>query len=71
DRCNELQVLLDRMKPINGSIASLYEQAEKHIRPWIKMLGNIQDDNVNKPHGTNISLQKLKQSLEKLLLEHN
>ncbi|CAM4779272.1 unnamed protein product [Rotaria magnacalcarata] len=69
--CNELQVLLDRMKPINGSIASLYEQAEKHIRPWIKMLGNIQDDNVNKPHGTNISLQKLKQSLEKLLLEHN
>lgn len=69
-RCNELQILLDRMKPVNGSIASLYEQAEKHIRPWIKILGDAQDDNVHKP-AANISLQKLKQSLEKLLLEHN
>ncbi|CAF0744558.1 unnamed protein product [Rotaria sp. Silwood1] len=68
--CNELQILLDRMKPINGSIASLYEQVEKHIRPWIKLLDDIQNDNSNKPQA-NISLQKLKQSLEKLLLEHN
>ncbi|CAF4344916.1 unnamed protein product [Rotaria sp. Silwood2] len=68
--CNELQTLLDRMKPINGSIASLYEQVEKHIRPWIKLLDEIQNDNINKPQA-NISLQKLKQSLEKLLLEHN
>ncbi|CAF0971026.1 unnamed protein product [Rotaria sordida] len=68
--CNELQILLDRMKPINGSIASLYEQVEKHIRPWIKLFDEIQNDNINKSQ-VNISLQKLKQSLEKLLLEHN
>lgn len=70
NRCNELQILLDRMKPINGSIASLYEQVEKHIRPWIKILDETQDENTNKPQ-VHISLTKLKQSLEKLLLEHN
>jgi len=68
--CNELQILLDRMKPINGSIASLYEQVEKHVRPWIKILDGIQDEDTNKSHA-HISLTKLKQSLEKLLLEHN
>jgi hypothetical protein len=58
------------MKPVNGSIASLYEQVEKHVRPWIKILDGIQDENTNKIPG-HISLEKLKQSLEKLLLEHN
>jgi hypothetical protein len=58
------------MKPINGSVASLYEQVEKHVRPWIKILDGGQDENINKSQG-HISLQKLKQSLEKLLLEHN
>lgn len=58
------------MKPINGSIASIYEQAERHIRPWLKLLDEAQHENTNKPHGT-VSLQKLKQSLEKLLLGHN
>jgi hypothetical protein len=58
------------MKPVNGSIASLYEQVEKHVRPWIKILDGIQDENTNKIQG-HISLEKLKQSLEKLLLEHN
>jgi len=58
------------MKPINGSIASLYEQVEKHVRPWIKILDGIQDENIDKSQ-THISLTKLKQSLEKLLLEHN
>jgi hypothetical protein len=58
------------MKPINGSIASLYEQVEKHVRPWIKILDGIQDENINKSQG-HMSLTKLKQSLEKLLLEHN
>jgi len=70
NRCNELQILLDRMKPINGSIASLYEQVEKHVRPWIKILDGIQDENIDKSQA-HISLIKLKQSLEKLLLEHN
>ena len=70
NRCNELQILLDRIKPINGSVASLYEQVEKHVRPWIKILDEVPNENINKPQG-NISLQKLKQSLEKLLLEHN
>ncbi|UJR33136.1 hypothetical protein I4U23_020593 [Adineta vaga] len=68
--CNDLQILLDRMKPINGSIASLYDQVEKHVRPWIKILDGNQDENVEKIQGQ-ISLQKLKHSLEKLLLEHN
>jgi hypothetical protein len=58
------------MKPINGSIASLYEQVEKHVRPWINILDQVQDENINKSQG-NISLTKLKQSLEKLLLEQN
>ncbi|CAF0828089.1 unnamed protein product [Adineta steineri] len=68
--CNELQILLDRIKPISGSVASLYEQVEKHVRPWIKILDGIQDENTHKSQG-HISLHKLKQSLEKLLLEQN
>ncbi|CAF0942884.1 unnamed protein product [Adineta ricciae] len=68
--CNDLQILLDRMKPINGSIASLYDQVEKHVRPWIKMLEGHQIENVEKMQG-NVSLHKLKHSLEKLLLEQN
>lgn len=71
DRCNELQILLDRMKPITGSIASLYEQVEKHVRPWIRILDHqVQDEN-SLPSQGHISLIKLKRSLEKLLLEEN
>ena len=70
NRCNELQILLDRMKPINGSIASLYEQVEKHVRPWIDILSQSPDENNKKLQGQ-ISLTKLKQSLERLLLERN
>ena len=58
------------MKPINGSIASLYDQVEKHVRPWIKMLEGHPIENVEKMQG-NVSLHKLKHSLEKLLLEQN
>ena len=58
------------MKPINGSIASLYDQVEKHVRPWIKMLEAHPIENVEKMQG-NVSLHKLKHSLEKLLLEQN
>lgn len=58
------------MKPINGSIASLYEQVEKHVRPWIRILDQVQDENSIQSQGQ-ISLIKLKQSLEKLLLEQN
>jgi hypothetical protein len=58
------------MKPINGSIASLYEHVEKHVRPWINILDHVQDENIPQTQGS-ISLTKLKQSLEKLLLEQN
>ena len=58
------------MKPNNGSIASLYDQVERHVRPWLNHLDNIQDENLVKHEG-NISLTKLKQSLEKLLIEKN
>ena len=72
DRCNELQTLLDRMKPSNGSMVSLYEQVEEHVRPWINIVDGIQNENVKTPSSSStISLQKLKQSLEKLLLEQN
>ena len=69
-RCNELQIVLDRIKPINGSVASLYEHVEKHVRPWMKIFDDIENENTNQ-FQRNISLEKLKQSLEKLLLEHS
>lgn len=69
-RCNELQTLLDRMKPINGSMVSLYEQVEEHVRPWLKILDGI-NDSTTKTSTASISLYKLKQSLEKLFLEQN
>jgi hypothetical protein len=60
------------MKPINGSMVSLYEQVEEHVRPWINIVDGIQNENVKTPSSSStISLQKLKQSLEKLLLEQN
>ena len=61
------------MKPINGSMVSVYEQVEEHVRPWINIVDGVQNENV-KPSSSSsatISLQKLKQSLEKLLLEQN
>ena len=61
------------MKPVNGSMVSLYEQVEQCVRPWINIIEGIQDENV-KPVSTStgsISLQKLKQSLEKLFIEQN
>jgi hypothetical protein len=58
------------MKPINGSVASLYDQVEKHVRPWINIHNEMHDDNAKKSQ-SHISLHKLKQSLEKLLLEQN
>ena len=69
-RCNELQILLDRIKPVNGSVASLYEQVEEHVRPWIKIVDGVQDDQTDRAPAP-ISLHKLKQSLAKLLLEQN
>lgn len=58
------------MKPLNGSIASLYEQVEKHVRPWIRILDQVPEEN-SLPTQGHISLIKLKRSLEKLLLEQN
>lgn len=58
------------MKPINGSMVSLYEQVEEHVRPWLKILDGI-NDSTTKTSTASISLYKLKQSLEKLFLEQN
>lgn len=57
-------------------MVSLYEQVEEHVRPWINIVDGIQSDDVktsssSTSSSSTISLQKLKQSLEKLLLEQN